>query len=94
LRIPHHSSNIEIDKGEWRLMSDHHVNTSGEQLLGITRDAVLRPVGALMIVVGVLWALFVGMAAEAGTYGQPLAAIALIFLGVLAVTSGRHSEED
>ena len=73
-------------------MSDH-VNASREQLLGITRDAVLRPVGALMLVVGVLWALFVGMAAEAGTYGQPLAALTLILLGVLATASGRHSEQ-
>jgi hypothetical protein len=91
LEISQCSSDIEIE--DWRGMSNHPVHVSREQLLGITRDPVLRPVGALMVVVGALWALFVGMALDAGTYGQPLAATALIGLGVLAAAAGRPSEE-
>lgn len=75
-------------------MSAHPANTHSESLApGIARDAVLRPVGALMAVVGVIWALFVGMASEAGTYGQPLAAVGLIVLGLLVASAGKHSEQ-
>lgn len=75
-------------------MSDHHAHTThGEEILGVTRDPVLRPVGALMVVVGTLWAVFWGMAADAGTFGQPIAAAALIFLGVLAAGVGGAEEQ-
>ena len=65
---------------------------SEEQILGVTGDAVLRPIGTLMVVVGTLWGLFAGMAAEAGTLGQPLAAVSLIALGILLAVSGGSSE--
>lgn len=75
-------------------MSSHHAHSTGEEeILGVTRDPVLRPVGALMAVVGALWALFWGMAAEAGTFGQPLAAAALIALGVLLAGAGKPEEQ-
>ncbi len=89
--IPATSSNIEKD--DWRFMSDHHAHFTGEQVLGITRDPVLRPVGTLMVVVGAIWGLFAGMASEAGTYGQPMAAVALIILGMLVAGSGKSGEQ-
>lgn len=72
-----------------------HASTlsSGEQVLGITRDPVLRPAGTLMVVVGTIWALFAGMALQAGTYGQPVAAVALIGLGVLTNRMGKPAEQ-
>jgi hypothetical protein len=72
-------------------MSVH--NTGEEEIVGVTRDPILRPVGALMVVVGALWALFVGMASEAGTLGQPLAALGLIALGVVAAGAGKAGEQ-
>ncbi len=89
LRIPPASNNIE--KMNRRIMTNHHAG-SEEQILGVTNDAVLRPIGALMVVVGTLWALFVGMATEAGTLAQPLAAGLLIALGVLLAAVGKPSE--
>jgi len=75
-------------------MAAHHVHVkNGEEILGVTRDPVLRPAGAVMVVVGTLWAVFWGMAAEAGTLGQPLAAVSLIVLGVLASGAGRAGEQ-
>jgi hypothetical protein len=73
-------------------MSNHHAG-SAEQILGVTGDPVLRPIGTLMAVVGTIWALFAGMAAEAGTLGQPLAAVSLIALGVLLAGAGKPSED-
>jgi hypothetical protein len=72
-------------------MSGHHTE-GGEKILGVTHDAVLRPVGALMVVVGATWALFSGMALEAGSCGQPLAAVGLVALGLLVAASGKPSE--
>jgi hypothetical protein len=46
-----------------------------------------------MVIVGVIWALFAGMAAEAGTYGQPLSAVTLIVLGMLLAGAGKPSEQ-
>jgi|GEM_PF-1442207 hypothetical protein len=78
-------------------MSEHSTHTnshgSGELLLGITRDPILRPAGILMVVVGAIWSLFAGMAAEAGTYGQPLAAVALLVLGLLVAGAGKPGEQ-
>lgn len=75
-------------------MSGHHAPANSEQEIpGVTRDPVLRPVGALMVIVGALWALFWGMAAEAGTFGQPLAAAALIGVGLLAAGAGKPEEQ-
>ncbi len=79
-------------------MAENHVhhNTQqgdGEVLVGITRDPVLRPVGVLMIVFGAIWALFVGMASEAGTYKQPMYAVALIVLGILVAGAGKPAEQ-
>ena len=75
-------------------MSGHRAQAKeGDVILGVTRDPVLRPVGSVLVVVGVLWALFWGMAAEAGTFGQPLAALALIVLGVLVAGAGRPEEQ-
>lgn len=75
-------------------MSGHDAHAKHEELiLGVTRDPVLRPVGALMVVVGALWALFWGMATQAGTFGQPLAAVGLIVLGLLASGVGRPEEQ-
>ncbi len=76
--------------------NDAHHNTqhaSEEVLVGITRDPVLRPVGISMIVVGAIWALFIGMAAEAGTYNQPMAAGALIVAGMLIAGVGKPAEQ-
>jgi hypothetical protein len=88
LRIRRHGSNIE------NAMSDHHAHTSsGEKVLGITQDSALRPIGILMTVIGATWALFAGMALEAGSYGQPLAALALIGLGVLFAEAGKPAEQ-
>ncbi len=75
-------------------MSGHRAQAKeGDVILGVTRDPVLRPVGSVLVVVGVLWALFAGMAAEAGTFGQPLAAVALVVLGVLLAGAGRPEEQ-
>jgi hypothetical protein len=75
-------------------MSDHHAHASREeQILGVTRDSALRPIGVLMVVVGAIWALFAGMALEAGSYGQPLAAVALLGLGVLFAEVGNPGEQ-
>ena len=77
-------------------MPVHHTNAhagNGEQILGVTRDPVLRPAGTLIAIVGTIWALFWGMAADAGSYGQPLAAAALIAVGVLAVAVGKPEEQ-
>lgn len=60
---------------------------------GVTHDPVLRPVGYLMVVVGAIWALFAGMAAEAGTLAQPLAAVTLITLGVLLIAFGKPADQ-
>jgi hypothetical protein len=77
-----------------KTMSDHHAHAnSSEQVLGVTRDPALRPIGILMVVVGSLWALFAGMSLEAGSYGQPLAALALIGLGVLLAGAGKSGEQ-
>jgi hypothetical protein len=46
-----------------------------------------------MVVVGAIWALFAGIAFEAGTYGQPLAAVALMVLGMLLAGAGKSSEQ-
>lgn len=70
-------------------MSGHDAK-SGAEIVGVTRDPVLRPVGAVMVVVGTIWALFWGMAAEAGTLGQPLAAAGLIVVGVLISGVGKR----
>ncbi len=67
-----------------------HPRANGEEpVIGVTHDPVLRPVGTLMVVVGAIWALFTGMAAEAGTFGQPLAAVSLIVLGALLARAGK-----
>ena len=72
----------------------HHAHQdSGELLVGITRDPVLRPVGIIMTLVGAVWALFVGMAWEAGTYRQPMAAVALIVAGMLVAGAGKPAEQ-
>ena len=63
----------------------------GNKIIGVTNDPVLRPVGMLMAIVGAIWALFAGMAAEAGTYHQPLAAAGLIVLGVLVAGAGKRA---
>ena len=73
-------------------MSGHDAK-SGTEIVGVTRDPVLRPVGSVLVVVGVTWALFAGMAAEAGTFRQPLAALALIVVGVLVAGVGRPEEQ-
>jgi hypothetical protein len=70
-------------------MSHSHASNEAH-VPGVTHDPVLRPVGTLMIVVGLLWSLFAGMAAEAGTLGQPLAAASLLGLGVLLAGVGKR----
>lgn len=75
-------------------MTGHSTQASNEkEIIGITLDPVLRPVGTLMIVVGAIWAVFWGMAVNAGTFGQPVAAVALIVLGLLATRVGKVEEE-
>jgi hypothetical protein len=76
-------------------MAEHHNAHAGseEKILGVTRDPILRPAGAVLITVGTIWALFWGMAVDAGTFGQPLAAAALIFLGVVATQIGKPGEQ-
>jgi hypothetical protein len=72
----------------------HHAPSKREEVIvGVTRDPVLRPVGAVMVVVGALWALFWGMAAQAGSFGQPIAAAALIGAGVLIAGAGKPEIE-
>lgn len=61
--------------------------------VGVTRDPVLRPIGILTAVVGAIWALFSGMALEAGTYHQPLAAVGLVALGVVIAEAGKPAEQ-
>jgi len=73
-------------------MAEHH-ERGEEKMIGVTHDPVLRPVGILMAVVGATWALFAGMALEAGTYGQPLAAVGLLALGILVAEAGKPSEQ-
>ncbi len=75
-------------------MSAHPTHQNGEQVIvGVTRDPVLRPVGAVLVVVGLLWILFWGMSLQAGTYGQPIAAAVLIAAGLLAARIGKPEEE-
>jgi hypothetical protein len=75
-------------------MSDHQAHEgSGEQVPGVTHDPALRPIGFLMTIVGAIWALFAGMSLEAGSYGQPLAAAALVGLGVLFAGAGKSAEQ-
>jgi hypothetical protein len=69
-----------------------HVGNEAE-IIGVTRDPVLRPVGALLVAVGAIWALFWGMAVDAGTFAQPLAAVALIVLGLVAIGVGKVEEQ-
>ena len=73
-------------------MTEHHSHGE-EKIIGVTHDPVLRPVGILMAVVGATWALFAGMAIDAGTYGQPLAAVGLLALGILVAGAGKPSEQ-
>jgi hypothetical protein len=73
-------------------MSELH-SSGDEKMIGITHDPVLRPVGILMAVVGGTWALFAGMAVEAGTYGQPLAAVGLMALGIILAGAGKPSQQ-
>lgn len=67
----------------------HSHESHEEHVPGVTHDPVLRPIGILMIVVGLIWALFSGMAAEAGTFGMPVAAASLVALGVLLAGVGK-----
>jgi hypothetical protein len=67
--------------------------SNDEPIVGVTRDPILRPIGALMVVVGAIWAVFWGMAAQAGSFGQPLAAAGLIALGLLAASTGKSTEQ-
>ncbi len=73
-------------------MAEHHSHDE-EKVIGVTHDPVLRPIGILVAVVGAIWALFTGMALEAGTYGQPLAAVGLIALGVIIAGTGNPAEQ-
>lgn len=73
-------------------MAEHHSHAE-EKIIGVTHDPVLRPIGILMAVVGATWALFTGMALEAGTYGQPLAAVGLMALGVIIAGTGKPTEQ-
>jgi hypothetical protein len=73
-------------------MTEHHSHGE-EKIIGVTHDPVLRPIGILMVVVGATWALFTGMALEAGTYGQPLAAVGLMALGVIIAGAGNPTEQ-
>jgi hypothetical protein len=73
-------------------MSEQH-SRSGEKIIGVTHDPVLRPVGILVMVVGAMWALFAGMALEAGTFRQPLAAVGLMVLGLLIAGAGKPAEQ-
>jgi hypothetical protein len=77
-----------------RVMTDTYAQRSGEEHIpGVTHDPVLRPIGALMVVVGSLWLLFWGMALEAGTLGQPKCAAALIMLGLLLGAVGQPDQQ-
>jgi len=75
------------------LMSQPQHADHEPHVAGVTHDPVLRPTGFLMVVVGSIWALFAGMAAEAGTFAQPLAAVTLITLGVLLVAFGKPADQ-
>jgi len=75
-------------------MSGHSAQAGNEtEIIGITRDPVLRPVGTLIVVVGAIWAVFWGMAVDAGSFGQPVAAAALIVVGLVATRVGKVEEE-
>ena len=78
-------------------MQEHDGTTkdhgSRELIVGVTRDPILRPAGTLLVIVGTIWALFWGMAVDAGTFGQPLTAATLIALGVLALGAGKTAEQ-
>jgi hypothetical protein len=72
-------------------MHQHASREEGEEVIvGVTRDPILRPAAALLVVVGSIWALFWGMAEQAGTLAQPLAAVTLIALGVLLAGVGKR----
>jgi hypothetical protein len=60
---------------------------------GVTHDAILRPVGTIMVIVGCLWALFVGMAVRAGTLGVLEAAGALVLAGLVLIALGKPSQK-
>jgi hypothetical protein len=62
-------------------------------ILGVTHDAILRPVGTLFVIIGCLWALFIGMAVKAGTLGVIESAGALILVGVVLIALGKPAEK-
>jgi hypothetical protein len=76
------------------MLTHSHAHASGEKHIpGVTHDPVLRPVGALMVVVGAIWAVFANMAVAAGTLGQAKAAGALIVLGLLLAAVGKPEQQ-
>jgi hypothetical protein len=74
-------------------MTEHSHARAEEHIPGVTHDPVLRPVAGLMVAVGAMWALFWGMAAESGTFGQPKCAVALIVLGLLFGAIGKPEQQ-
>jgi hypothetical protein len=88
-----HPASSNIEGMNRRVMSQHSQNSGEAKIIGVTNDPVLRPIGALMAVVGAIWSLFWGMAVDAGTYHEPLAAVALVALGVVLYTVGKPSEQ-
>ena len=71
----------------------HAYVTKETHIPGVTEDPILRPVGILMVCFGVVWGLFWGMAAEAGTFDQPKAAAALIVVGLLLAVIGKAEQQ-
>ena len=76
-------------------MSEHGKARASEEahIPGVTHDPAFRPVGTVMVIVGIIWLLFWGMALDSGTIGQTKAAAALILLGLLLCAIGKPERQ-
>ena len=76
-------------------MSEHGKARASEEahIPGVTHDPAFRPVGTVMVIVGIIWLLFWGMALDSGTFGQTKAAAALILLGLLLAAIGKPEQQ-
>ena len=76
-------------------MSEHGKARASEEahIPGVTHDPAFRPVGIVMVVVGLIWLLFWGMALDSGTLGQTKAAAMLILLGLLLCVVGKAERQ-
>lgn len=74
-------------------MPEHTHDPGDEHIPGVTHDPVLHPVGTILVIFGAIWAMFAHIAAAAGTYDAPEAAVALILAGLLLRAIGKKARQ-